>query len=100
MSFFSVLGQHSKSIVSTFKEALSEKNGTMSFGRASACAIVLCTLGWVTFVVAKTHTIPDLASPTLFLTSGTAATYGANKVAGAMNKNGDGKADGPGPDPK
>lgn len=92
MSIFSTL----KAAASSIGEALSEKNGTLSFGRASACAIVFCTLGWVSFVVYQTKVIPDLASPTLFLTSGTAATYGANKIAGAF-KGGDGKADGPDP---
>ena len=68
------------------KGAISESTGEPSFGRLGALAVVISTIGWVTFVVLKTHVIPDLSGPTLFLSSGTSATYGANKLAGAFKK--------------
>ena len=68
------------------KEALSESNGTGSFSRASAAAIVLSVLGWVWYIVLTTHAIPDLAGPTLFITGGSGATYGANKLASVVSQ--------------
>lgn len=71
------------------KEGFSEPNGSGSFGRLGAGAIVFSTLVWVTYVVLKTHVIPDLSGPSLFLSTGTSATYGANKLATALkDKNG------------
>ena len=67
------------------KDALSEPNGTGSFSRVSAAAIIGSVLMWVSYVVFKTHAIPDLSGPTLFLTGGSSATYGANKVAGVVS---------------
>jgi hypothetical protein len=73
-----------KNLYSFLKETVSEANGSASFGRMAAAAIVTFTLGWITYLVLKTHAMPDLAGPTLFLSSGTSATYGANKVAGVI----------------
>lgn len=67
------------------KDALSERNGTGSFGRIAAAGIILSTIFWITYLVLITHGMPDLAGPTLFMTSGTGATYGANKVSAALS---------------
>lgn len=88
-----------KNIIGFAKETLSEANGHGSFGRVSAGAIVVFTLFWITFLVIKTHTMPDLAGPTLFLSSGSASTYGANKVADAIKNKGKNDPSDP-PDPK
>lgn len=77
-----------KNIFEWTKQVFSEANGHGSFGRVSAAAIVAFTLFWITFLVIKTHTMPDLAGPTLFLSSGSTATYGANKVADAIKNKG------------
>ena len=75
-----------KGITAFLKGAISESTGEPSFGRLSAAGIIVGTLFWVTFVVLKTHAIPDLSGPSLFLSSGTGATYGANKLAGVFKK--------------
>ena len=66
------------------KGVLSESTGEPSFGRLGAAGVILSTLFWISYVVIKTHAIPELSGPSLFLTTGTGATYGANKVAGAF----------------
>ena len=75
-----------KGIIAFLKGAISESTGEPSFGRLGATAVVISTIFWITFVVFKTHAIPDLSGPSLFLSSGTSATYGANKLAGAFKK--------------
>jgi hypothetical protein len=72
------------------KSALSEPPttagpGAASFSRIAASFIIGFVLMWVTFIVFKTHTMPDLAGPTLFMTGGAGATYGANKVTTAVS---------------
>lgn len=67
------------------KQSLSEPQGDASFSRISAGIIISFVLMWVTYLVFKTHAMPDLAGPTLFLTGGATATYGTNKVATAFS---------------
>lgn len=74
-----------KGLLQWGKDALSEQNGTSSFGRTGAAVIIVSTIFWITYLVLKMHGMPDLAGPTLFLTSGVSATYGANKVSAALN---------------
>lgn len=68
-------------IISHLKAAFSEDGGKPSFSRYVAGVIVGSTIFWVTYLVLTTHAMPDLAGPTLFMTSGASATYGANKVS-------------------
>lgn len=74
------------------REAFSENN-TGSASRILAGMVVLSTIFWITYLVLRNHTMPDLAGPSLFIGSGTAATYGINQaksVVGALKGNGNG----------
>jgi hypothetical protein len=66
------------------KEALSESNGTGSFSRVASAVIITSTIVWISFLVFTTHTMPDLAGPTLFMASGSGVTYGTNKLSSAL----------------
>ena len=70
-----------KAFFATVKQTFSEQDGQTSFGRVSAAAIIASTIFWVTYIVMVTHGLPDLAGPTLFMTTGSTATYGANKAS-------------------
>lgn len=61
--------------------------GIASFSRIAAGFIIAFVLMWVTYLVFKTHAMPDLAGPTLFMTGGASATYGANRVVTAIQQN-------------
>jgi hypothetical protein len=71
-------------LVAFLKEVFSE-DGQGSFSRIASGFIVLATCGWVTYVVARTRTIPDLSGPSLFLGTG-AAHYGLNKLPDIVEK--------------
>lgn len=62
-----------------WKGILREEDGTPSFSRAATGGVVFSILAWVTYVVLKTHAIPDLAGPASFLTTATLSLYGLNK---------------------
>lgn len=69
------------------EKVLSEPDGTPSYGRYSGFLIIVSTLLWVTYVVIKTGSLPDLAGPTTFITFGSGTHYGINqakKVVAAM----------------
>lgn len=70
-----------------------EGDGSASFSRIAACFIIGFVLLWVTYLVFYTHAMPDLAGPTLFMTGGASATYGANKVTTAVSNMVAGKQD-------
>ena len=74
-----------KSIGKFARESFSEPSGAGSFSRVSGAAIISSVIFWVTYLVLKNHALPDLAGPTLFLTGGTSATYGTNKVSTAIS---------------
>ena len=67
------------------KGVFSESDGTPSYGRLSSGAITLFTCAWVTHVVLKTHAIPDLGGPAMFVGVGSGAQYGVNKVVTAFS---------------
>lgn len=58
------------------KSVLSEADGSGSFARVASGIAVLASIGWVTHIVLKTHTIPPLTDLTIFNTS----IYGINKI--------------------
>jgi hypothetical protein len=64
-----------------FIKSVFSEEGEGSYSRCSAGCIVMGTLVWVSYVVWKNHSIPDLTGPATFLTSGTACTYGVNKAS-------------------
>lgn len=67
------------------KEALSE-NGVGSYSRYAGAAVTLSVIGWVSYIVAKTHALPDLGGAATLLAGGNAAyaTNQAKKVAEAI----------------
>lgn len=66
-------------LVAFLKEVFSE-DGQGSFSRVASGFIVLATCGWVTYVVARTHSIPDLAGPSGFIGVGSVGHYATNKL--------------------
>lgn len=52
-----------------------------SWGRLGATSVLLMTYFWVTYLVIRNGTLPDMAGPSTFVASGVAACYGINKVA-------------------
>lgn len=65
---------------------LREEDGTPSYARTGSFLLLLGVLAWVSHIVLKTHSIPDLTGPSWFFTGGTSSLYGINKGA-AMVKN-------------
>lgn len=80
-----------KSISKTLHQSMSE-NGEGSFSRITGAAVVLATLGWVTYIVIKTSALPNLTDASIFLASGSSA-YAVNQakhVAAAIKGNANG----------
>jgi len=74
--------------MSFLREVFSE-DGQGSYSRSASGTIVLAVLAWVTYIVIKTHAIPDLTGPAWFLVTGTGIHYGTNKapdIMGAFQK--------------
>ncbi len=63
-------------IKSVFSDA-----GQGSSSRVLSGAVVFATLGWVSYVVLKTKTIPDLGGPSMFMASAVGVLYGTNKAS-------------------
>lgn len=61
------------------REAFSE-SGTGSASRLLAGLVVVSTIGWVWYYVLVHKALPDLGGPSLFIGSGTSATYGLNQA--------------------
>lgn len=70
---------------SFFKGVLRESDGTPSASRSLSALIVFAVIGWVTFLVIRTHTLPPLQEAGMFLSTSTAALYGTNKVSSAIS---------------
>jgi hypothetical protein len=66
-----------------FKSVFSEADGTGSSSRMLAGATVAATLAWITYIVIRTHQLPDLGGASLFVSTGFSG-YGVNKLASAM----------------
>lgn len=61
--------------------AFSEDSTMGSSSRLLSGAIVMFTLGWVTYLVAKNHAMPDLAGPLTFMNTGVGTLMGINKAS-------------------
>lgn len=68
-------------IKSVFSEPTGEGSATRVIAGANAAAIIL----WVSYLVIKTGTLPDLTSASLFLGAGFGG-YAANRVGKAFEK--------------
>jgi hypothetical protein len=85
----------------SLKEALSE-DGVGSYSRYSGFMVICASILWVSFLIVKTHSIPDMGGVTEFITAGNSA-YAANQLKriAAANKTGvPNAASGPTPDPQ
>lgn len=80
-----VAGPYLAGFMSHIKSALSE-NGIGSYSRYAGAFVTVSVVGWVTYLVLKTHALPDLGGATAFLAGGNAAyaTNQAKKVAEAI----------------
>ncbi len=63
------------------KSVLSEDGVVGSYSRCASAFIVFFTVLWVTFLVFKHGTLPDLAGPLAFLTGGVGVNMGINKAS-------------------
>jgi hypothetical protein len=75
-------------ILTFLKSTFSEPDGTGSATRVLGGAVVASTIIWVSYLVIKTHTLPDLTSPSLFVGAGFSG-YGMNKLSCAFKRNDD-----------
>jgi len=67
-------------MLSFLKSLLSEPDGSsISYARVSGSIALLATIGWVTYLVLKTHALPPLGEASAFVS----ASYAVNKVATA-----------------
>jgi hypothetical protein len=64
-----------------FKGLLRESDGTASFARTGSLILLLAVLGWISYVILHTHSIPALADVKEFLTGSFLCLYGVNKTA-------------------
>lgn len=77
-----------QSVAKLGREGLSE-NGAGSYSRILGALVATFTFFWVTYVVLKTGSLPDLTGPSIFIASGCSA-YGINQaksVASAIKGN-------------
>ena len=69
-----------KEFIKFVRSVLSESDGTGSWSRCGSLLLALATITWVSYVVCRTHAIPDLQGPAWFLTTGTGSLYGTNQL--------------------
>lgn len=72
-------------IFAYLKSTFSEPDGTGSASRFLAGGGVLSAIVWVSYIVFKTHTLPDLTGASLWLGASFSA-YGMNKFSGCSRK--------------
>lgn len=80
MSWFSSIQSTLSKPLHFLKSALSEQDGLGSASRIIGFMTTIAVIGWVTFVVIHTGTLPDLTSAAVFLGAGLGG-YAANKVS-------------------
>lgn len=54
--------------------------GQGSYSRLASGAVVLATLFWVSYLVIKNHSMPDLGGPSLLIGTSSTAHYGVNQI--------------------
>jgi hypothetical protein len=72
-------------LLAFIKSTFSEPDGTGSASRVLGGAVVASTIVWVSYLVLRTHVLPDLTSAALFVGSGFSG-YAANRLSGAIKK--------------
>jgi hypothetical protein len=64
-----------------FVKSVFSDAGQGSSSRVLSGAVVFATLGWISYIVLKTKTLPDLGGASMFIASGVGISYGTNKAA-------------------
>ena len=67
------------------KSTFSEPDGTGSASRVLAGSTVASCLVWISYIVIRTHALPDLGGASLFVSSGFSG-YAVNKVSCVFKK--------------
>lgn len=65
-----------------WRGVFSESDGTPSFSRVATGIMVGFACGWISCLVWRNHSLPELGGLALFIT----VLYGANKAAGVFSK--------------
>jgi hypothetical protein len=65
-------------IMHFISDLFKEPDGKWSLSRFTSAAMVLSAIVWVSIVLAKTHTLPDLTAPSIWAGGG-ATHYGIGK---------------------
>ena len=80
-------------ILAFAKSTFSEADGTASASRVLAGTSVVAVIGWVTYIVIRTGSLPELGGASMFLTASFSG-YGVNKVTRAFGNPGAGDVKG------
>jgi len=75
-------------ILRFLRSTFSEPDGTGSASRVLAGATVGSALVWISYIVFRTHALPDLGGASLFVTSGFSG-YGVNRLSRAFGEDHD-----------
>jgi hypothetical protein len=63
-----------------FAKSVFSDGGAGSLSRCGSGFILVSTVGWVSYLVIKNGTMPDLTGPAIFMTAGVGSLYGTNKL--------------------
>ncbi len=72
-------------ILRFLKSTLSEPDGTGSASRVLALIAILSNIVWVSFIVIRTHMLPDLSGSAMYI-GASFSGYAANKFSGCFKK--------------
>ena len=75
-------------LVAFLKSTFSEPDGTGSASRILALLAILSNIAWVSFIVIKTSSLPDLSGSAMYI-GASFSGYAANKISGAFKKDKD-----------
>jgi hypothetical protein len=73
----------------SIKEIFSEPDGKISFARVSTALLIVCAIGWITYIVAIKYVFPELGGLAALL----GTLYGANQLSKAIGNIGGKKDD-------
>jgi hypothetical protein len=71
-----------KSVQPFWRGVFSETDGTPSFSRIATSVFVAFSVGWITALVERTHSLPDFAGLSCFV----GTLYGVNKISNAFGR--------------
>lgn len=79
-------------LITFLKSTFSEPDGTGSASRVLALVAILSNIVWVSFVVIKTHAMPDLSGSAMYI-GASFSGYAANKISTVFKKDRDENSD-------